>query len=129
MTDLGTLGGGDGTIAFAVSASGAVVGSSPTANGQTHAFLWNRGVMTDLGTLGGAFSVARGVNALGQVVGSSQTASGQTHAFRWQDGVMIDVDPGTESSAAFDITASGQTIIGSRGPAPRSKHAVVWSSR
>jgi probable HAF family extracellular repeat protein len=48
-----------------------------------HAFLWENGAMTDLGTLGGNYSVAVVINERGQVVGYSLTASGEEHAFLW----------------------------------------------
>ena len=52
VTDLGTLG-GNSTTAYAVNASGKVVGYATTLDGDTHAFLWENGVMQDLGTFGG----------------------------------------------------------------------------
>jgi uncharacterized membrane protein len=42
------------------------------------AFLYTNGTLTDLGTLGGADSVATGINASGQVVGYSTTTTGAT---------------------------------------------------
>jgi probable HAF family extracellular repeat protein len=48
-----------------------------------HAFLWEKGVMTDLGTLGGDFSSADAINPAGQVVGRSGTRADQIHATLW----------------------------------------------
>ena len=61
-----------------------MVGHSYTASGAEHAFLWEGGTMTDLGTLGGRDSGATGINARGQVVGYSSTASGAIHAVLWE---------------------------------------------
>src|SRR5947207_4775345 len=71
---LGSLGGG-GTVVVAMNQRGEIVGSSLTAAGERHAFIWSDGVMTDLGLgpLGGAASIAIAVNARGDVLGASGT--------------------------------------------------------
>lgn len=54
MRDLGTLG-GDSGMAFWINDAGEVVGQAdlPGSGTQAHdAFLWRRGLMTDLGTVG-----------------------------------------------------------------------------
>jgi probable HAF family extracellular repeat protein len=66
ITNLGTLPGETSSMAYGLNYSGQVVGAS-----FNHAFLYSAGVMTDLGTLGGNFGVARGINNSGQVVGYS----------------------------------------------------------
>jgi probable HAF family extracellular repeat protein len=88
--DLGTLGGSN-SLAWAITATGEIVGSSFIPGGRSeHAFLWTpaRG-MADLGTLGGRPSFATGINAKGQVVGQADIAqrnpngSDITHAVLW----------------------------------------------
>ncbi len=93
---------------------GAVDGNGdPT--GQYHAFLWNNGTLTDLGTLGGMNSGANAINDSGQIVGNANLASGDTHACLWQNGTITDLNTllGNGNSQwlltdADRINASGQ---------------------
>jgi len=61
-----------------------------------HAFLWQDGVMTDLGFLPGRpTSFADGINNQGQVIGVSQDANGDDFSsvpFLWQNGVITDLN-------------------------------------
>src|SRR5688572_24305197 len=114
ITDLGTLG-GRVTVAYGVNDAGQVVGYSTTAF-QTHAFLWQNGQMTDLGTLNlgahtGNVSAAYAVNALGTAVGNSPVSNGNPRATMWRDGRIIDLTPDVavyESSWASSINDAGK---------------------
>jgi probable HAF family extracellular repeat protein len=75
VTDLGTLG-GPYSEAFFMNNNAAIGGVSSRADGTEHAFLWQKGAFADLGTLGGANSVAYGgPNLWNQLVGQSDTAT------------------------------------------------------
>ena len=127
-TGLGGLGGGE-SAASAINGRGQVVGWSKTAAGTWHAFLWQRGKMTDLGTLpGGQSSCASAINDRGQVVGVSTASSGTTRAFLWQEGRMRDLGvlPGRTSSAASGINERGQVVGSSDGPGHGS--AFIWEN-
>ncbi len=56
--DLGDLGGG-ASIATAINARGQVTGISLREDGSQAGFIWQNGVMTDLGSLGGSYEQSR----------------------------------------------------------------------
>jgi len=69
-----------------------VVGYANTSSGGYHAFLYSNGFMQDLGTFGGANSLADGINDSGQIVGNADTSSSAaTHAFLYSGGAMHDL--------------------------------------
>jgi probable HAF family extracellular repeat protein len=136
--DLGTLGGAF-SWANAVNNRGQVVGRSAVQGGLQHAFLWQDGVMTDLGTLpGGNYSEAYAINNRGQVVGwgtiNESTCTGFDgcwHGILWENGTMTDL--GTLGagflSYAYNINDAG-TIVGisTRADYPFDEwHAVTWT--
>jgi probable HAF family extracellular repeat protein len=86
MRDLSTLPGDVASAGLGINDAGEVVGLSVAATGDTRAFLWQNGVMTDLNTLIPAGSplllmYAGGINSSGAIVGYGATAKGDIHAF------------------------------------------------
>lgn len=91
----------------AINNLGQVVGQSITTN---EAYLWQNGVVTNLGTLGGTFSDAFGINDAGQVVGQTTIGGIEIHAYRWQNDAMTDLNLCCFQSRAFGINAAGQVV-------------------
>ena len=140
--DLGTLG-GPRSDAAAINDRGQVVGSANTSARSkrpwtfepfiTHAFVWERGKMRDLGTLRGESSHALAVNERGQVVGVASTKTG-SHPFLWSGGRMRDLGSlGGPNSEAKAVNERGQVVGASDTPARDGKgnpvrHAFVWEN-
>jgi probable HAF family extracellular repeat protein len=56
-----------------------------------HAFTYAKGVMKDLGTLGGPTSTAAAINERGKVAGMSFVNENVQHAFLYRGGAMVDI--------------------------------------
>lgn len=85
MQDLGTLSGDVDSQAVGINDRGVVVGGSIDASGNSRAFVWQRGVMTDLNTLTTnsrlylIFGCA--INADGTITGLGLTSTGELHTY------------------------------------------------
>ena len=111
LTDLGTFGGASSAQASDINDAGQAVGiaASPTSGGRP--FIWQNGVLTDLGTLGGNSGNAQAINDTGQVVGYSNVAPNQPHATLWRNGGATDLTPGMNGSNATGINDLGQVVL------------------
>ncbi len=142
MHDLGTLGGAS-SVAFGIDDNGRVVGASAISNAVScapgdpstfagcHAFQVSQGTMTDLGTLGGSWSVANPSNNSGDVIGfSSLPGDANYAAFLSTSGAMqallpVAGDPNSVANGANNshevVGASGDQIFD-----VSPNRAVLW---
>ena len=123
-----------GGEATAINDRGQIVGWSdtrPVGDGIEHAFLWQRGKMRDLGTLGGEESRAMAINDRGQVIGSWGERGALTYAFLWENGKMHDLGTLGGRSEAVAINERGQVVGWSETKAKNKDgypiaHAFLW---
>ena len=80
----------DSIRVFALNNLGQAVGGIDSTNGQTHAFIWDNGTTTDLGTFGASKSLAAGINDAGDIVGTLLT-NGERHVFLRHAGEISDL--------------------------------------
>ncbi len=139
MTDLGNLGGtisglgpsglAAGVLVPCANNRGQVIGiSSLLGNVMNHAFFWEDGVMTDLGTLGGDNSEAIWINDAGDVAGSADLPGSQTHdAVLWRKGKIHDLGTvaGDPCSRGLAINVRGQ-VVGASSDCSNFLHAFLW---
>ena len=92
--------------------SNQVIGSYTDTSGDTRAFVYTGGVYTDLGTLGGGFTLAVAINDTGVITGLSAFQPGTVtpyHAFGYAAGTMTDLGtlPGGSHSIGTAINNAG----------------------
>jgi probable HAF family extracellular repeat protein len=154
IMNLGTLG-GNNSWAFGINNSGQAVGLAQNAvpdpysifdfvifgssgGTQTRAFLWQNGIMQDLGTLGGPDAWAGGINVRGQIAGQSYVNSTPNlttgfptlDPFFWNKGKMRDLGSlGGVVGFVAEINNRGQIIGGSSTNAnPSACYLVSFQS-
>src|SRR4029453_5510592 len=109
VSDLGIAGQSE---ALAVNDNDEVVGSLRDAVGQARAFVWRRGVVTQLP---GDFGWARGINNKGVIVGSANI-DGAERGGVWRDGKLPKLGGPLQDAAAIndrgEIAANGRGASG-----------------
>ncbi len=102
--------------AYDLNDMGQVIGTADSGE-WSHAWLWQNGRMSDLGTLG-RYSTPHAINVAGQVVGTSASDEQKreddnpVHGFLWEGGTMINLDGTSETreSRPLAINAHGQIV-------------------
>ncbi len=134
MFDLGALPGDLNSTANDANGSAMVVGESLSAEGPTHAFLYD-GSLHDLGGLGGERAGANAINAAGAVAGYASTADGVDHAVLWVadtakpgSWTLIDLGmlPGDIGNVAQGVNDRGQ-VVGYRNDDNDLSLAFLWT--
>ncbi len=126
IKDLGTLG-GKFAQGVDINDAGQITGTSRTAIGAQHAFIYADGKMIDLGTLGGMNSDGAAINQAGQVAGSSETADGFTHAYRYANGLMTDLGTISGTYSVGNAISNTGIIAGLSTVADGEYHATSHS--
>jgi probable HAF family extracellular repeat protein len=86
MQDLGTLSGDVASLSISINDGGSVIGASLDASFNPRAFLWEKGVMTDLNTLIAGDSplyllTGCSINSSGEITGLGLTSAGEIHTY------------------------------------------------
>ena len=127
------LGVGDGSAALAINDNNQIVGRGGPGSG---AFLWQNGVVSDLGALPGMqYGQPEDINASGQVVGTSFNAAGGLRAVLWTPkaggGYNPPIDLGTLGGSGCEgkaINDDGVIAGNCKLPGDVVSHAVIWDA-
>lgn len=132
VLDLGVLGGE--TYANGVNDLGEIVGSGRLADGNWRGFLWRRGTMQVIGTIGdapGSVDVAK-INNRGTACGAAN-APNAYHGFLYRDGKTIELGDLGSSAAGYgvsicsDISDTGMAV-GLADDFDYWDRAVIWTN-
>lgn len=120
------LGGESHNQFSAINSGQQIVGYSTDANGNQKAARWSSDFAStiELGTLGGAWSIANGINSDGTIVGQSVNGNDVPQAFIWSNNNMSPVLSDGSNSSADAINDEGW-IAGTQYSNP--SQAFAWN--
>jgi probable HAF family extracellular repeat protein len=102
-----------------INAHGVVVGNSAGADGKTRAFMWENGVMRDLGVSPGRTTEALAINDRGQVLGTIDDRT----TFVWDNG-QTQIIPAEFSPRK--LGPNGEVLL--RGYRGLASHVFIWQA-
>ncbi len=115
---------------YGLNPTGQLTGYFFDSTHAAHAFFYDSGALTDLGTFGGSSSIGYAINSSGQVCGESYYGGDTTiDAFLYSGGNVLDLGTlGGDYSSASALNHAGQ-VVGASLPAFASDtHAFLYSS-
>lgn len=133
--DLGTVPGAVGSTATAVNDRVQVVGTVYFGDGQNerHPFLWQNGVMRDLGSFEGLIAEAVDINNAGQVLIQGVTSvfgsllGGKVHGYVWRSGQIQHIGTRDDIIEPVEINDRGE-VLANRYTTPLVSRPVLWRS-
>ena len=126
-TTHGVVWSGSSVLDFGANTSAAAINDAGQVAGSTnHAFLYQSGAETDLGTLaGGGWTLAEGLSGSGDVAGYGDTAAG-VRGFVWTGAGLVELGTlGGGNSYGMAVDDSG-AVAGSAAVAAGYLHAAEW---
>jgi probable HAF family extracellular repeat protein len=118
------------SAAQAINDSGQMVGFYSTADeASIRAFLYDGGLVTDIGTFGGVVSDATDINSIGEVVGQASMAGGGMRAFKYSSGALANLGTlGGGGSTAYGINDLGDVVGVSSLAGNTVSHAFMYTN-
>jgi len=103
---------------------GAATGGFQTGS-TLHGFVYNNGVATDLGSLGGDYTVPTAISNTGKITGVSAGADGGHHAFLYSAGSLADLGTLGGSFSVGNALNDSDQVTGESESASGQLHAFV----
>ena len=104
----------------------AIAGEFDDASGNTHGFVLNRGVFTQIDVPHAVLTTVNGINANGRLAGSYVDANNVSHAFFWCNGVVTTLDPPGSIRSISGFLNARDEVVGTYRTASQIRHGFVW---